>query len=150
MQRCLRLNTLRLVVLLLAALASPAVLASVVLKDVRVWPGPDSTRVVFDLSGDIDHKLFTLDNPARVVIDVPNASRGAVAGADGRGIVQRVRTGQRTPDMLRLVVDLESAVRAKSFTLPPSGRYGHRLVVDLDTGPTRPGPTAPPTPWSPP
>lgn len=146
MQRCLRLNTLQLVFVLLASLASPAVSASVVLKDVRVWPGPDSTRVVFDLSGDIDHKLFTLDDPARVVIDVPNATRGTVAGADGRGIVQRVRTGQRTPDTLRLVVDLESSVRAKSFTLPPSGRYGHRLVVDLDTGPAKIGPVAAPQP----
>ncbi|MCK5858656.1 N-acetylmuramoyl-L-alanine amidase [Abyssibacter sp.] len=134
MRRRLGQNLTSWVFVLLGWLAASGAFAQVELQDVRVWPGPDSTRVVFDLSGAIEHKLFTLDNPSRVVIDVPNASRGAVGGADGRGIVDRVRTGQRSPDTLRLVVDLQKSVRVKSFVLPPSGRYGHRLVVDLDTG----------------
>ena len=136
MRRRLGRKSVNLALVLLGCSAAWGAFARVELQDIRVWPGPDSTRVVFDLSGAIDHKLFTLDNPARVVIDVPDAARGGIGGADGQGIVNRVRTGQREPDMLRLVVDLQQSVRAKSFTLPPSGRYGHRLVVDLDTGTT--------------
>ena len=44
------------------------------LRDIRVWDGPQNTRVVFDLSGASEHTLFTLDNPERVVIDLRGKS----------------------------------------------------------------------------
>lgn len=116
----------------LLLLASGGVCAAAQLQDVRIWNGPESTRVVFDLSGDTDHQLFTLDDPMRVVVDVSGASRGEIRSVEGRGIVQRVRTGERDADTVRLVIDLAQTVRAKSFALAPNGRYGHRLVVDLE------------------
>lgn len=112
--------------------ASAGAWASAQLQDVRIWNGPESTRVVFDLSGDTAHQLFTLDDPMRVVVDVDGAARGTIRTVEGRGIVQRVRTGERDADTMRLVIDLAETVRAKSFALAPNGRYGHRLVVDLE------------------
>ncbi len=42
-----------------------------------------------------------------------------------------MRSAQRTPTDLRVVVDLKKAVTPKSFTLAPNAQYGNRLVVDL-------------------
>ena len=54
------------------------VLASVEVKDVRLWRAPDHTRVVLDLSGPTTHKVLELANPSRLVLDVSDAS---LAGA---------------------------------------------------------------------
>src|SRR6056297_4172257 len=47
------------------------------------------------------------------------------------GVVQRVRHGIREGTDLRVVLDLAEAARVNSFLLEPTGRYGHRLVLDL-------------------
>ncbi|PCB94231.1 hypothetical protein CJT55_31800, partial [Pseudomonas aeruginosa] len=39
----------------------------------RIWRAPDNTRLVFDLSGPVQHSLFTLAAPNRIVIDVSGA-----------------------------------------------------------------------------
>lgn len=104
------------------------------LKDVRLWAAPDRTRVVFDLDGPVKHNLFTLENPRRVVIDIPNTqrARGLVDDIKGKGFVADVRTGVRNGDDLRIVLDLEKKASPTSFVLAPNGDYGHRLVVDLE------------------
>jgi len=102
-------------------------------ESVRLWAAPDNTRVVFDVSGPHSHKLFSLENPDRVVIDVP-AGRVAdtlKAGAVSGGLVKGVRAAKNTPDTLRIVLDLQQRTRPRSFSLKPNGQYGHRLVVDL-------------------
>lgn len=102
-------------------------------KGVRLWAAPDNTRLVFDVSGALQHRLFTLQNPERVVIDVPN---GRVAGSIGNqkisgGLVKGVRMAKHKQDTLRIVLDLQERTRPRSFSLTPNGRYGHRLVIDL-------------------
>jgi N-acetylmuramoyl-L-alanine amidase len=42
-----------------------------------------------------------------------------------------MRSAQRTPEDLRVVIDLSAQVTPKSFVLAPNQQYGHRLVVDL-------------------
>ena len=103
------------------------------LKDLRIWAGPDSTRVVFDLDDAADHALFTLQGPDRIVIDLQKTELAEQVAnqLDGKGIIKRVRTGKREGGGLRVVLDVSDSVRAKSFSLPPSGHYGHRVVVDL-------------------
>jgi N-acetylmuramoyl-L-alanine amidase len=90
--------------------------------------------VVFDLSAAAQHKVFTLSNPERVVVDIDGIDVAAARKADrveGRGAVQRVRTGRRGPDQLRVVLDVSQAVVTRSFALEPTEEYGHRLVIDL-------------------
>ncbi len=53
--------------LLMAAFGASAA-KPVTIKDVRLWAGPDGTRLVFDLSGPAEHSVLTLDNPDRVVV----------------------------------------------------------------------------------
>lgn len=100
------------------------------LKSVRLWAAPDHTRVVFDTSGPVTHKLFTLDNPHRLVIDVPSAEVPADMKAIG-GVVKGIRAARNSPDTVRIVLDLAQSAKPRSFSLAPSGQYGHRLVIDL-------------------
>jgi len=115
---------------LLISLASLA--QAVELRDVRLWDGPENTRVVFDLQGGTSNKFFTLDNPNRLVIDIADAHRapGLSLDALSKGVVKSVRTGPRDGG-LRVVLDLAAEVDPKSFGLEPNGAYGHRLIFDL-------------------
>jgi N-acetylmuramoyl-L-alanine amidase len=103
------------------------------LRDVRLWAGPDSTRVVFDLDASAEHAVFTLEGPSRVVIDLRGTQRGGALPAqfEGKGVVQRVRSGPQDGGTLRVVLDLAAAVKPKSFALQPNDSYGFRVVVDL-------------------
>lgn len=109
--------------------------ATLQVQGVRLWAAPDSTRVVFDVSGPVAHRLFTLANPNRLVIDVSDARIDpAVRKAFAKGgVVTNLRSGPRNKDDLRLVLDLNAAVKPKSFVLKPNQQYGHRLVIDLFT-----------------
>lgn len=143
---------------LLAALAAEALAASDI-RSVRLWRAPDNTRLVFDLSGPVQHSVFTLAAPDRIVIDVSGAKLAtsleqlSLANTPITG----VRSAQRSADDLRVVIDLSAPVSPKSFTLAPNQQYGHRLVVDLfDQGSAPPSaPTssvaasAPPVPVTP-
>ena len=119
-----------LVVVALALVAGRVVAGDV--QAVRFWDADDHTRVVFDVSRPVNYKLFTLANPDRLVLDI-DRSRVAKSldGTPLRGAVQRVRTGRQGSDTLRIVLDLDRAVRPKSFLLKPTDKFGDRLVIDL-------------------
>ena len=122
-----------LAVTLLAVLSLPA--QAVDVRAVRLWAGPDSTRVVLDLSGGAQHSLQVLKNPDRVVLDVEGArlARGVRVSPPASGAVKQVRMAQR-PGELRLVLVLGRPIQAKSFLAAPNNRYGYRLVIDLGQG----------------
>ncbi len=112
-------------------LSGPAAEAGVV-NGLRLWAGPQSTRVVLDLSAPAAHKVFALGNPNRIVIDLEDTAAtipGDMPAAGG--VVAGLRTGTRPGGDLRVVLDLSAAVKPKSFLLEPNDSYGHRLVVDL-------------------
>jgi N-acetylmuramoyl-L-alanine amidase len=98
----------------------------------RLWRAPDNTRLVFDLSGPVQHSVFTLTAPDRLVIDINGATLAApLSVSTSNTPITSVRSAQRTPTDLRVVVDLKKSVTPKSFTLAPNAQYGNRLVVDL-------------------
>jgi len=125
--------TIRRIVLpgaLLALLAGTA--QAVEVRELRLWAGPDHTRVVLELSGPAAHNLFTLRDPERVVIDMSDATLAAAAAVPaGQGVVRQVRFGTRDDGSLRVVLDLQANVQSKSFVVAPNETYGHRLVIDL-------------------
>jgi N-acetylmuramoyl-L-alanine amidase len=116
--------------LLATVLLQPAFAVDV--RDVRLWAGPDNTRVVVDLSGSAQHSLSVLHNPERVVLDVPGARlrQGARTPA-GAGAVKQVRMARNPSGNLRVVLDLSRPTQAKSFLTRPNAHYGYRLVIDL-------------------
>ncbi|MBP5072724.1 N-acetylmuramoyl-L-alanine amidase [Pseudomonas chlororaphis] len=132
--------------LLLTALAVDA-LAATQVRSVRLWRAPDNTRLVFDLSGPVQHSVFTLTAPDRLVIDINGATLGGPLNVSTANTpITAMRSAQRTPSDLRVVVDLKKAVTPKSFTLAPNAQYGNRLVVDLFDNPADAAPTPPPAP----
>ena len=99
----------------------------------RIWSAPDHVRLVFDADAQIDHKIFTLDNPHRVVLDLKNTritGKLPKPEADNQ-FIRNLRSAVRNEHDVRVVLDLSMAVKPKSFLLKPNLQYGHRLVVDL-------------------
>ncbi|WP_269808006.1 N-acetylmuramoyl-L-alanine amidase [Pseudomonas agronomica] len=130
--------------LLLTALAVDAV-AETKVNSVRLWRAPDNTRLVFDLTGPVQHSVFTLSAPDRLVIDINGATLGAPLNVPTANTpITAMRSAQRTPTDLRVVIDLKKAVTPKSFTLAPNAQYGNRLVVDLFDNPADAAPPPPP------
>jgi len=132
----------RLFLFALCFLALPVQAAkSVEIQGARLWNAPDHTRLVFDISRSVEHRLFTLENPSRLVIDFEDASlkkKLDPAKFTSRHI-KTLRYAPQPGGKLRVVLDLAHPVRPRSFLLRPSGDYGHRLVIDLydRTGSTR-------------
>jgi N-acetylmuramoyl-L-alanine amidase len=133
----------------LAMLAAEAVLAASEIRSVRLWRAPDNTRLVFDLSGPVQHSVFTLSAPERIVIDVDGAQLKTRLEqlATANTPIRSLRVAERAPGQLRIVLDMAAPVAPKSFSLAPNQQYGHRLVVDLfdqDEAPTQASVPAPP------
>lgn len=120
------------ILIALSLLASAAAQAATV-EDIRIWSESGRTRVVLDLSRPAEHNIFTLRAPDRLVVDLKDSRLGSSLSStlDGRGSIERIRTGVRASGQLRVVLDLNRPVRSRSFTAGPNGKYGDRLVVDL-------------------
>jgi len=118
---------------LVLMLAAVQVLAASDVQSVRLWRAPDNTRLVFDLSGPVQHNVFTLTAPDRIVIDVDggNLPKPFEQLALKNTPISGLRAAKFDADTLRVVIDLSAQVTPKSFTLTPNQQYGHRLVVDL-------------------
>ncbi|CRI67354.1 N-acetylmuramoyl-L-alanine amidase AmiC [Thiocapsa sp. KS1] len=125
------ISTLLLLLLAVAAQSVCAEQASV--RGARVWTDPAKTRLVFETSSAITHRIFPLDEPDRLVIDLDDARMESnLPKVDlGDAVLVGLRGGVRGGSHLRIVLDLKQPVRAKSFALSPNERYGHRLVIDL-------------------
>ena len=99
----------------------------------RFWHGPERTRLVLELTDSVRFKVFRLENPERVVIDLSDSSlaEGFSLPLKGGGPVVSVRSGKPAAKTLRVVLDLRAPWPYRSFLLTPSGSYPYRLVVDL-------------------
>lgn len=123
----------RLIALLLFLFPWLALATPVDIRGARLWIAPDQTQLVIDADGSIEHKIFPVSAPDRLIIDIPEGRvTGKLPLADPSDrLVKGVRSGVLPNGQLRIVIDLKQGVRAKSFVLEPNERYGHRLVVDL-------------------
>ena len=117
----------------LAVTLLPNILAAAEVRGLRMWPAPDNTRLVFDLNAPVEHSLFVLSNPNRIVIDLKNTKvRGTLPSATyNESRIKGLRYAKRGKNGLRVVLDLKNAVKPKSFVLKPHAAFGHRLVVDI-------------------
>ncbi len=113
------------------ALAANAHAAAHELLGMRLSSAPDSSRLVFDISGPVDYRLFRLSGPDRVVIDFSQTRLRAGLTPASDGILRGVRHAARPGGDLRVVLDVQSRMQVKHFMIGPEGGLGHRLVVDL-------------------
>lgn len=102
------------------------------LKDVRLGVNGEVSRFVFEVDSAIDHKIFSLADPYRIVVDVSETEFGSRSQGKGRGIVSHYRFGLYKAGTSRIVLDLTAPAAVKAaFVIPPRDGFGHRLVIDL-------------------
>lgn len=117
---------------LLAAPAAQA--AETAVTSVRLGNHGVTTRFVIELAAPVKHSSFTLDDPYRVVIDLPDVDFNVppTLGEEGRGIVQGFRFGHFQADQSRIVIDAAVPVTIeREFVLEPQSGFGYRIVFDL-------------------
>jgi N-acetylmuramoyl-L-alanine amidase len=122
----------KITTILLLLMSCQLFAGQVVVDNLRIWAAPDHTRLVFDTSDPVNHNIFTLKQPDRLVIDIQNAKlTGKIPEAENNSLIRQLRSAQRKDGSLRVVLDLSAHTNPKSFVLKPNSQYGHRLVVDL-------------------
>ena len=105
-----------------------------VATEVRLGGDDSQTRLVIDLSQKIDIRAFTLANPYRVVVDMPQVTFQFPprTGDVGRGLIKAFRYGLVMQGGSRLVIDLTRPARIdKAFVLDAVNDQPARLVLDL-------------------
>jgi len=130
MGRC----TFKLLTILMFLVVSQVAFAQNTINSVRVWPSPDSTRVVFDLNEKPDFSYFMLKNPARLVVDLKNTNKlDSLPNIPKKHqIVSKLRYSKpKDSKSVRFVFELARASKPVVFALLPTEPYKHRLVVDL-------------------
>lgn len=101
---------------------------------VRLGGDETDTRFVMDLSRKIDLHAFTLADPYRVVVDIPEVifKLSPKAGQGGRGLIKAFRFGLMMEGGSRIVLDVAKPVRVdKAFVMDPTADDPARLVIDL-------------------
>jgi len=100
------------------------------LRGVHLSTSADSAQVTLDLTEGATPRLFTLEHPDRVVIDLSQTHLASeVRAPAASGVVTDVRFGSQPDGTLRVVVQLKSALAAHSAWAP--GEEGRRLVLIL-------------------
>ena len=123
-----------------AAFALPFSVSAAQIRNARLWRSDEKLRLVFDLSGPVRYKTFTLSAPERLIIDVSGAnlsgdfSELALNGT----VIRSIRSGPFGHGDTRIVLDLSNPVLLNSFLLAPQDGQSHRLVLDLVTANTSP------------
>lgn len=105
------------------------------IEGLRIWPSPNTTRLVFDLADTPTYTYFTLKNPQRLVIDIENTPKNFdfKKVANESKLVKKVRySTAKNPQSVRVVIELNKKLKKNIFALPPSAPYGNRLVIDLN------------------
>ena len=119
---------------LLGLLVFPlAAAAATPLTGMRMSANDERSRLVFDLAGPVEHEIFTLTGPHRVVVDIEDVELAGElpSSAPAASLIRRIRSAPRGDGDLRVVLDMRREARPKSFLLQPNGEHGHRLVVDV-------------------
>ena len=117
--------------IVLTLVIAPPVMAGDI-NGLRFWKDPEKTRLVFDVSKEVDYKLTPLTKPHRLVIDFSSSTLKTDLNEVSfpKELVSKIRSSQ-SKERLRIVLDLTHEVSFRDFALKPYQKYGHRLVVDM-------------------
>src|SRR5271167_3380200 len=103
----------------------------------RMWPAQEYTRLILEAPVPMAHELKVMKNPDRLVLDLEDVELNAeLTGLPQRVLpndpyVRAIRVALYRPGVVRVVLDLKTAVNAQLFALKPVGEYGDRVVLDL-------------------
>ena len=105
-----------------------------VASDVRLGGDDTQTRLIVDLSQKIEIRAFTLANPYRVVLDMPQVTFQfpPKAGEVGRGLIKAFRFGLVMQGGSRMVIDLARPAQGDmAFVLGAANDQPARFVLHL-------------------
>ncbi len=99
---------------------------------VRSWQSPEHTRYVLDLSGPASYIISPDSTPGQVCVDLTSTALVPELPPEikARGVVSHGHWSTQG-DTLRISLDMKSEASPMVFELPPSGKSGYRLVIDL-------------------
>ena len=121
-------------ILSLATGPSPLRAETTLAKDARIGGDAERTRFVADLSKKVSFRVFTLADPYRVIVDMPDVrfQMPAGLGRKGKGLVTAYRYGLIAQGKSRIVIDVKAPVLVdKAFVLEARDGNPVRLVIDL-------------------
>jgi N-acetylmuramoyl-L-alanine amidase len=108
--------------------ATPPVVSTILIGDQG-----GATRLVLELSHRADYRAFLLNEPMRLVVDLPPVTWKLGPQVPAAGVIAGYRFGQFDANTARLVVDLAAPARVrKSGYELQAGRAGQRLVLELE------------------
>ena len=103
-------------------------------NSLRYWTTPDQSRITFDVNASASqNKVQFFDNPARLVIDLPNAvvTKELAQPSASHPLFSSIRVGAKNGTDLRIVIDLKKPLSSKTTTLHTNALGNNRFVVEL-------------------
>ncbi len=126
------INKLMVAIFMCACLPMVA-LADVTVEKIRLNAGSTKARLVLELADKVNFNVFSLNNPPRIVADLPILTWPDNMTDKSGGFVKAVRFGQFSSDTSRVVIDVSGPTKiAKSFLISPTAGFPYRLVIDLE------------------
>lgn len=123
---------LKSVIACMAFMHTPALFAAVHLKEIQATHDVNGGQITFALSDTVAHKVFTLDNPPRLVVDFPDTRlKSSVPNGRADSSITKIRAGIRDGYDLRVVFDLAKMGKPKVQVLNEPGQKGVRLIVAI-------------------
>jgi len=107
---------------------------------IRHWSTPSYTRVAIDLGGEVEYEAARVPSPDRIFFDLHGARLAtdlvgkSFAVTDG-GFLRRIRAAQSSPDVTRVVLDVNDVTEYSAFLLPNP----YRLIIDIHGRPKTAG-----------
>lgn len=105
-----------------------------IVNDVQVSHQFNKTRIVIAMHDKVAYHIFSLNDPRRIVIDLPQTQMHATL-ADSLyhdTPITHIRTARHPDGVLRMVFDIGESNPSYVDTLEPKGPHNFRLVVDLN------------------
>jgi len=117
----------------LQLLAVPGYAEQINISALRYWNTPDQTQMLFDVTSSPEHRVFLMNNPSRLVIDLRNANvkQALSQPAPSHPLFSHVRVAAKNKTDIRIVVDLKRDISSKNMSLRTNSMNGHRLVIEL-------------------
>ncbi|MFI3122601.1 MAG: N-acetylmuramoyl-L-alanine amidase [Methylococcales bacterium] len=103
-------------------------------NSLRYWTTPDQSRITLDVSASANqNKVQFFDNPARLVIDLPNAvvTKELSQPPASHPLFSNIRVGTKNSTDLRIVIDLKKPLSTKTTTLHTDALGNNKFVVEL-------------------
>jgi N-acetylmuramoyl-L-alanine amidase len=128
---CAILTIVQIVVFPATANATPPL---AIVNAARIAGDEERTRFVADLDRPVSYSVYVIDDPYRVVVDLPDVqfAMPPEIGDEGRGLIKAFRFGQLAPEKSRIVIDTNGPVLIeKSFVLNPENGQPARMIIDI-------------------